>query len=127
MLKAAKQNSGKSKIIAVTVLTSNKLKHELEVLDLVKDSVKAKVDGIVCSGHELDQIKSLSGSKKLIKVVPGIRPNWYKAKDDQNRKMTPKDAMNRGADFLVIGRPITKNKSKETILNSLENIFGEEN
>ena len=111
MMKSAKKNSGKSKIIAVTVLTSSKLKSKKEVLDLVKDAIKAKVDGIVCSGHELSSIIKINGSKRLLKIVPGIRPSWYKAKDDQKRKTAPKQALELGADYLVIGRPITESKN----------------
>lgn len=125
MMKSAKLNSGKTKIIAVTVLTSKILKNKQEVSSLVKDAIKAKVDGVVCSGHELRQIKGLQGSKKMIKVVPGIRPTWYKQKDDQKRKMTPKDAIELGADFLVIGRPITQYKNKKDILKAVDRIVRE--
>ncbi len=55
-MKSAKENSGKSKIIAVTVLTSDKLESESRVIDLAKDALKAGVDGIVSSGHELRSI-----------------------------------------------------------------------
>lgn len=124
MMKAAKLNCGKSKIIAVTILTSKELKYKNEVLDLVKDVVKAKVHGIVCSGHELETVKHLPISKKMIKVVPGIRPASYTLKDDQKRKMTAKEALAFGASLIVIGRPITSVKFtrknyKENILNAL--------
>lgn len=125
MMKSAKLNSGKTKIIAVTVLTSKILKNKQEVSSLVKDAIKAKVDGVVCSGHELRQIKGLQGSKKMIKVVPGIRPTWYKQKDDQKRKMTPETAIELGADFLVIGRPITQYKNKKDILKAVDRIVRE--
>ena len=119
MMRAAKINSGRSKIIAVTVLTSKKLESKTEVLHLVRNAIKAKVSGIVCSGHELGSIKKLSKHNKLIMVVPGIRPKAYKVKDDQKRKMTPNEALNAGADYLVIGRPITQSKN---ILKALEDI-----
>ena len=89
---------------------------------LVKDAIKAGVDGIVCSGHELEAIKGVRGSKKLIKVVPGIRPTGYTEKDDQKRKITTNEALKAGADYLVIGRPITQSKN---ILKALEQISGE--
>ena len=120
MMRSAKLNAGKAKIIAVTVLTSKKLQSVGEVVKLTKDAIKAKVHGIVCSGHELESIKSIPGSKKLIKIVPGIRPAWYRIKDDQNRKMTPKEALRSGADYLVIGRPLT---GSENILKTLRGLF----
>lgn len=106
MMKFAKKNVGKSKIIAVTVLTSQN-KNSKEVAKLTQDAIKAGVDGIVCSGTDLEIIKNISGSVKLLKIVPGIRPIWYKSKDDQKRKVTPVEAIKLGADYLVIGRPIT--------------------
>ncbi len=117
MMRSAKRNAGKSKIITVTVLTSKELKSKVEVLKLANDALIAKMDGIVCSGMELTSVSKIRGSKQLIKVVPGIRPTWYKAKDDQKRKMTPKQAFELGADYLVIGRPITESKN---ILETLE-------
>ncbi|MEQ1500025.1 MAG: orotidine-5'-phosphate decarboxylase [Parcubacteria group bacterium] len=126
MMQAARKESGKSKIIAVTVLTSSKLKYKNEVLDLVKDSIKTQMDGIVCSGHELDSIHKIKGSGSLIKVVPGIRPSWYKTKDDQVRKMSPKQVIDFGASFLVIGRPITDGiLSTKSILKNLDNLWRE--
>jgi orotidine-5'-phosphate decarboxylase len=119
MMKVAKQNARKSKIIAVTVLTSGKVKRRSDVLRLVKDAIKAKVDGIVCSGHELEPINELQGSKLLIKVIPGIRPKWYKTKDDQIRKITPPEAIRLGADYLVIGRPITKSKNFLKVIKNI--------
>lgn len=100
MIKAALQHKGKSKIIAITILTS--LKKADNFLKLVADAEKANVDGIVCSTHELKYVKNSS----FIKIVPGIRPSWYNIKDDQSRMATPQEAINLGADFIVIGRPI---------------------
>lgn len=105
MMKAAKQNAGPSQILAVTTLTSMRANSK-KVLKLTQDALKAGVDGIVCSGHDLLTIRSISGSKPLLKVVPGIRPSWYKNKDDQRRIMAPKEVIKRGASYLVVGRPI---------------------
>lgn len=99
MMKAAKHTAGKTEIIAVTVLTSQKKADNF--LKLVKDAQTAGVDGIVCSAHELKYIK-----KPILKIVPGIRPSWYDTKDDQSRTATPQEAVNSGADLIVIGRPI---------------------
>ena len=106
MMKAAKRSAGKSKILAVTVLTSFQGNQKKMVLKLVRDAEKAGLDGIVCSGLELKYLAKFS----LLKVVPGIRPKDYNKKDDQKRTVTPKEAIKLGADYLVIGRPITKSK-----------------
>lgn len=119
MMKSAKKNAGKCKIIAVTVLTSSSLKSTNDVMELVQHAIKARVDGIVCSGQELESVKKLHGAKSLIKIVPGIRPKWYKTKDDQKRTMTPNEALEFGADYLVIGRPLTKSKN---ILKTLQDM-----
>ncbi len=63
------------------------------------------VDGVVCSGHELAQIKRLCPG--LLCLTPGIRP-VSKTVDDQRRTMTPEQAVAAGSDFLVVGRPITQ-------------------
>lgn len=112
MMRAAKQNAGKSKIIAVTVLTSShKTPHTSKmVARLTKDAVRAGLDGVVCSGFELAALRNKKEIRKKIKIVPGIRPAWYGKKDDQKRITTPSRAFNLGADYLVIGRPITTAK-----------------
>ena len=102
MMKAAKRSAGKSKILAVTVLTSFQGNQKKMVLKLVRDAEKAGLDGIVCSGLELKYLAKFS----LLKVVPGIRPKDYNKKDDQKRTVTAEEAVKLGADYLVIGRPI---------------------
>ncbi|MDO8495081.1 MAG: orotidine-5'-phosphate decarboxylase [bacterium] len=114
MMRAAKKVAGKSKLIAVTVLTSQK--SGKSVGQLAKDAQKAGVDGVVCSADELKKVKKL---KNLIKVVPGIRPEWYKSKDDQQRIASPRQALENGADFLVIGRPITQSPSPLAALKKI--------
>lgn len=111
MMKAAKSHAGNSKILAVTVLTSEKTGDVgIVVKKLAEEALEAGVDGIVCSGHELEIIKDIPGINSKIKVVPGIRPDWYHKKDDQVRTMTPYEAIERNADYVVIGRPITQDK-----------------
>ncbi|MEK7134633.1 MAG: orotidine-5'-phosphate decarboxylase [Patescibacteria group bacterium] len=119
MMKAAKRVSGKSKIIAVTVLTSQKLSARKKVLDLARDAVAAGVDGIVCSGHELSAVKKIKGIGERLIIVPGVRPLWYAKKDDQRRTMTPDKALSLGADHIVIGRPITEAKDPLIAVRSL--------
>jgi orotidine-5'-phosphate decarboxylase len=94
-------------LVAVTVLTSKDEKNvKTKVLDLAKLSKKAGLRGIVCSPQETWLVKKVCG-KNFIVVNPGIRPLWA-AKGDQKRVTTPEEAIKNGADFIVIGRPITK-------------------
>jgi len=77
------------------------------VRSFVEIGVGAGVHGVVCSGKELPWVKDFP----VRKIVPGIRPLWYQQEhgtDDQARVMTPGDAVEQGADYLVIGRPITR-------------------
>ena len=69
------------------------------MLDLAQE---AQIDGVVCSPHELDLVVE---RKSLLSITPGIRLS--ESADDQSRVMTPKDAISKGADYIVIGRPIT--------------------
>ena len=64
------------------------------------------MDGVVASAHEITMIRQLCGDEFKV-VVPGIRPAWSTA-DDQKRIVTPADSVRDGADYLVIGRPITR-------------------
>ena len=82
------------------------------MLDLAES---AGIDGIVCSPHELKLVKKRG---TLLSITPGIR--LQDSNDDQKRVMTPKEAINLGADFLVIGRPITE---AENIGEALDEIF----
>ena len=63
------------------------------------------LDGVVCSAHEIARLRQALGPDVKL-VVPGIRPDWAEG-GDQKRIMTPAQAMAAGADYLVIGRPIT--------------------
>jgi len=96
-------------LLGVTVLTSMDDKNaKQKVLELAKLAQKAGLNGIVCSPQETWLVKKVCG-KKFIVVNPGIRPDWA-GKDDQKRITTPKQALKNGADFIVIGRPITQAK-----------------
>lgn len=115
----ADNNPGKTRILAITLLTSLNSKN-LARLGFVDEYVKdlsrlvllrariakeAGCHGIVCSGHEVALIKQeLSDT---IALVPGIRPEWsVVSKDDQKRIVTPASAVKNGADYIVVGRPI---------------------
>jgi len=82
------------------------------MLDLAES---AGIDGVVCSPHELELV---SERKSLLSITPGIR--LHDSNDDQKRVMTPKEAINNGADYLVIGRPIT---ASENISKALVEIY----
>ena len=83
-----------------------------KMLDLAEST---GIDGVVCSPHEL---KHAQKRESLLSVTPGIR--LQDSNDDQKRVMTPKEAIDLGADYLVIGRPITES---DNISKSLEEIF----
>ncbi len=103
-------------LIAVTILTSmdEKSLQETGISTPVADEVKrlallarkAGLDGVVASPHEIRLIKDSCG-KDFIVVTPGVRPSFASI-DDQKRVMTPAEAVRAGADYLVIGRPITR-------------------
>ena len=119
-LKEAKKAAGRVKLIGVTILTSldnkavkeigfNKNVKEL-VLHQAKLATKAKLDAIVCSAQEVKIVKKVF--KKEI-ITPGIRFN--SKIDDQKRVLTPKEAFKNGADWLVIGRDITRGNIKNNV------------
>jgi len=116
IIQAAVRGRGASdmKVFAVTVLTSMDGSDVMEmgyncpveelVLHRASQTVKWGCDGVIASGREAALIRKQVGNKLLI-TTPGIRPQGY-GTDDQKRTMTPKDAIEAGADYLVIGRPI---------------------
>ena len=124
---SAKEVSGKTKLVGVTVLTSlddkalKQIGHKNNVKKLVlqqaKLASKAKLDAIVCSAQEIKIVKKVF--KKEI-ITPGIRIN--KDKNDQKRILTPNQAYKNGSDWLVIGRPITKGDIKKNIQKLIDHI-----
>ena len=119
-LKEAKKAVGKTKLIGVTILTSldNKALKEIGfsknvkklVIHQAKLATKAKLDAIVCSAQEVKIVKKVF--KKEI-ITPGIRLN--SKKDDQKRVLSPNQAYKNGANWLVIGRDITRGNIKNNI------------
>ena len=105
-------------VIAVTVLTSmnkdalNEVLNTTEktispaeqVIHLAKLTKKSGLHGVVCSAHEINMLKKECGSDFVL-IVPGIRPAGA-ALGDQKRVMTPAEAANAGADYIVVGRPV---------------------
>jgi len=104
------------KILGVTILTSLKAAPR-EVLKLAKLSKESGIDGVVASVQEIEIIRQNIGRDFLI-VTPGIRLEDSQ-KDDQKRIATPKEALQKGADYIVIGRPITKAKDPAKALQSI--------
>ena len=126
-LKAAKRFAGNTKLVGVTILTSldnkslkaigfNKNMKNL-VLHQAKLANKAKLDGIVCSAQEVNTVKTIF--KKEI-ITPGIRFN--SEANDQKRIQTPNQAFKNGADWLVIGRNITKGNIKKNIQDLIDHL-----
>ena len=112
------------KVFGVTVLTSLNDKDTAvifkrtsseQVEAMLDEAESVGIDGVVCSPYELEFV---SKRESLLSITPGIR--LKNSNDDQKRVMTPKEAINLGADFLVIGRPITE---AENIGEALDEIF----
>ncbi len=114
-------------LIAVTVLTSLArpdlaeigldASPEEQVLRLARLTQAAGLDGVVCSGWEAMRLRRELGQDFLL-VTPGIRPAGS-ATDDQQRTLTPIQALRAGADYLVVGRPITRAPDPFAMLQSL--------
>ena len=133
MQKIANLSKKNVKILGVSILTSidsaqaEKYYGEKNINNLVgkfvKNALENKLDGVVCSPLEIGLVKKISAGKLII-VTPGIRPENYNKNDDQKRFMSPKKAVNLGANYLVIGRPITQSSNPlleiTTINSSIE-------
>ncbi|MCA9346202.1 orotidine-5'-phosphate decarboxylase [Candidatus Saccharibacteria bacterium] len=115
--KAVAENGGKAPIIiGVTVLTSISEEEcktiygadaETKVMQFAENAAEAGLDAIVCSPEEVRTLRQNPKLKNLLLITPGIRPDWAQS-NDQKRSATPIEALKRGADMLVIGRPITQ-------------------
>ena len=131
MMEAARNAVDKSAhqplLIGVTILTSMAAEDLLEVglLGQPADEVErlarlandSGLDGLVCSAHEASAMRDRFGSN-LVLVTPGIRPTGSE-KGDQRRVMTPVEALNAGASYLVVGRPISRAEKPAEILQRI--------
>ena len=126
MLKKASEVKGNIKLLGVTLLTShdegylkelgiNTPKEEF-VLKLARTGLENGCDGLVCSAQEVAFLKEKLGP--FLAVVPGIRPQGVE-RDDQKRVATPKEALQRGADILVVGRPIVNASNPKEVVEDI--------
>lgn len=124
---AASAKRNKMAILGVTVLTSStddtlreigiSGRVEDQVLRLARLGVENGIDGVVASPHEIKRLRAAFGDK-IIMAVQGIRPTWAKA-DDQKRFMTPLEALEAGATYIGIGRPITRHANPREALTKI--------
>ena len=133
MMEAAAAEKGNLKVLAVTALTSldqgdmDDMGFKCDVEELVisraKRALSSGCDGIVASGLELEHIRNEVDQKLLI-VTPGIRPVENRPTDDQKRVVSVEQAFERGADYIVVGRPIqnasSPREAAEKIQESIE-------
>jgi orotidine-5'-phosphate decarboxylase len=115
MMEAAAAEKGNLKVLAVTALTSldqgdiDDMGFQCDIQELVvsraRRALTSGCDGIVASGLELEHIRNEVGEKLLI-VTPGIRPVENRPTDDQKRVVSVEQAFERGANYIVVGRPI---------------------
>jgi orotidine-5'-phosphate decarboxylase len=118
-------------LVAVTVLTSfsNKdldeigVTHDInkQVEELAWLSKKSGMDGVVASGIEAEMLRKIHGNDFII-VTPGIRPNSIKI-DDQNRILSPSQAIINGSSYLVIGRPVTQALNPSDVLKHISQVI----
>lgn len=131
-LEAAEEESEKlgiarPKILGVTILTSidkDMLKKigidrspEEQVLNLAQLAKEAGLDGVIASPEEITVIRKNIGKDFLI-VTPGVRPEGFEV-GDHKRILTPQEAFKRGADYIVIGRPVTKAKDPVKVIKDI--------
>ena len=133
MIRAATAaRANKMLVLGVTVLTSatEQTLHEIgirgkvpeQVLRLVRLGVEGGIDGVVASPHEIKLLRTEFGDKIKI-AVQGIRPTWAEP-GDQKRFMTPHEAIEAGADFIGIGRPITRHPNpSEAVTKILQEFY----
>ena len=132
---ALERQGGDSRLIAVTVLTSMQ---DSELAELGFNIPAAQLasrlaglakqcglDGVVCSAQEASIIAEQCG-ESFLRVTPGIRPVNLTGDDDQRRIMSPRQAVDGGSSYLVIGRPITQSVDPMATLLAIKNEIGED-
>ena len=133
MIKAAAENKGCSKLVAVTILTSHDNDETVDiyggapiekVLQFAKFGLEGGADIILCSPHEIALLRKESEFSGMELMTPGVRPAGYAA-DDQKRIMTPGEAIHAGASYLVVGRPILDQPTAALRREAAEKILDE--
>jgi orotidine-5'-phosphate decarboxylase len=125
---AEKAGTKPPQLIAITLLTSisaRQLAFDLKIplelpefaLEMALLAQNSGLNGAVCSPQEVQQLRA-SCEKDFLLVCPGVRPTWAE-KGDQKRSLTPSQAITAGADYLVIGRPITAAAVPELAWNQI--------
>ena len=114
-------------LLGVTVLTSATRETlsetgvnsgiEEQVLRLAELGQKSGIDGLIASPQEVKTLRERLGDQIKL-ITPGVRPSWAPA-DDQKRFTTPRDALKNGADYLVVGRPITADPNPRAAVDRL--------
>lgn len=129
IMEAAAQAKGDLKVLAVTALTSldrgdlDDLGFQCDVKQLVlsraKRALQIGCDGIVSSGLEVSMIREELGQKLLV-ITPGIRPVDNREDDDQKRAVSVEQAIQNGADYLVVGRPIRDAADRKAMAEKIQ-------
>jgi len=129
MMQAAAQTKGDLKVLAVTALTSldrgdlDDLGFQCDVKDLVtsraKRALQVGCDGIVSSGLEVAMIREQLGQQLLV-ITPGIRPVDNRVDDDQKRAVSVEQAIQNGADYIVVGRPIRDAENRKAMAEKIQ-------
>lgn len=129
IMEAAAQAKGDLKVLAVTALTSldrgdlDDLGFQCDVKQLVlsraKRALQIGCDGIVSSGLEVSMIREQLGQKLLV-ITPGIRPVDNREDDDQKRAVSVEQAIQNGADYLVVGRPIRDAADRKAMAEEIQ-------
>lgn len=129
IMEAAAQAKGDLKVLAVTALTSldrgdlDDLGFQCDVRELVlsraKRALQIGCDGIVSSGLEVAMIREQLGEKLLV-ITPGIRPVDNREDDDQKRAVSVEQAIQNGADYIVVGRPIRDAEDRKAMAEKIQ-------
>ncbi len=134
MVREAVSKKGNIKLLGVSVLTSHGEEYREilrsgfrslrdMVLHLAKTGIEIGVDGVVCSGEEVEFLKR-NINEDFVAVVPGIRIN-KDGRGDQRRVLSPAEAVSRGADIVVIGREITQSSNPVYVVERALKLMGE--
>jgi orotidine-5'-phosphate decarboxylase len=104
-------------VLAVTVLSSQSGEELASPASLAYEARTAGLDGVVVSGEDVEDVRAACGEEFCL-AVPGIRPEGSNG-DDQVRVLTPAAAQEKGADYLILGRPVTDAPDPSAVLRSI--------